>query len=492
MNSDKSKREEINALKKNETWNLTTLPAGKNVIDSNDSDYATDKDTRKSTTGYISKLRNAAVTWSSKRQHAVTFPTTEAEYVAACQATKEAIWIRRLMNDIGESVSMATPPNSDDQSAIKLIHDPEFHNRTKHVDIQFRFMREKFQDGEIEPVYVSTKQREADLLTRVLPRTSFLNLRNLIGMKKKNEINEKFHPKRIPILKISFKSDTYALDTPGRKLDPAARESVLSGICSLPRADLLEILNTLFLSLGDDIARIPALNNFIIAKVEERVQQNTINEPSGKRVKKEQFPSLPPTKGNPLQSSVTVQRKRPCRLVGVQDVESCRTYNVDVSNKFESIANVDDTDMRMDENYSPGADLSLHCMPGPSHEEIQIPNKKPRESKIISNNDEQMDNNEDQRHMQEARKQQVPPITVRNKTLKVIINLLPEIAKIKYEWKDSDVPVTFEQVKSHPYRKQWESAMKDGIQSLYENETETLVPIPEESGIVDCRGFFYY
>ncbi|KAG5895509.1 hypothetical protein JTB14_009220 [Gonioctena quinquepunctata] len=156
-----------------------------------DSDYASDKDTRKSTTGYIFKLCNAAVTWSSKRQHAVTLSTTEAEYVAACQATKEAIRIRRLMNDIGESVSMATPLNIDNQSAIKLIHNPEFHKRTKHVDIQFHFVREKFQDGEIEPVYVSTKLQEADLLTKALPRTSFLNLRNLIGMKKKNEINVK-------------------------------------------------------------------------------------------------------------------------------------------------------------------------------------------------------------------------------------------------------------------------------------------------------------
>ncbi|KAG5861762.1 hypothetical protein JTB14_031983 [Gonioctena quinquepunctata] len=169
-------------------------------------------------------------------------------------------------------------------------------------------------------------------------------------------------PTRIPILKISSKSDTYALDSSGKKLDPAARESVLSGICSLPRADLLEVLNTLFLSLGDDIARIPALNNLVIPKVEEKVQQNTINEPSGKRVKKEQFPSLPPTKGNPLQSSVTVQRKRPCRSVGVQDVDSCSTYYVDVSNKFESIANVDDSDKRMDENHSPGADPSSQCM----------------------------------------------------------------------------------------------------------------------------------
>lgn len=60
-----------------------------------DSVYASDKDTRKSTTGYIFKLSNGAVTWSSKRQQAVTLSTTEAEYVAACQATKEAIWIRR-------------------------------------------------------------------------------------------------------------------------------------------------------------------------------------------------------------------------------------------------------------------------------------------------------------------------------------------------------------------------------------------------------------
>ncbi|KAG5884930.1 hypothetical protein JTB14_001888 [Gonioctena quinquepunctata] len=156
-----------------------------------DWDYSSDKDTRKSTTGYILKLCNGAVTWSSKRQHAVTLSTTEAEYVAACQATKEAIWIRRLMNDIGESVSMGTPLNIDNQSAIKLMHNPEFHNRTKHVDIQFHFVREKFQDGEIEHVYVSTKLQEADLLTKALPRTSFLNSRNLIGMKKKNEINVK-------------------------------------------------------------------------------------------------------------------------------------------------------------------------------------------------------------------------------------------------------------------------------------------------------------
>ncbi|KAG5861871.1 hypothetical protein JTB14_014719 [Gonioctena quinquepunctata] len=156
-----------------------------------DSDYASDEDTRKSTTGYIFNLCNGAITWSSKRQHAVTLSTTEAEYIAACQATKEAIWIRRLMNDIGESVSMAIPLNIDNQSAIKLIHNPEFHNRTKHVDIQFHFVREKFQDGEIEPVYVSTKLQEADPLTKALPRTSFLDLRNLIVMKKKNEINVK-------------------------------------------------------------------------------------------------------------------------------------------------------------------------------------------------------------------------------------------------------------------------------------------------------------
>ncbi|KAG5866599.1 hypothetical protein JTB14_002329 [Gonioctena quinquepunctata] len=140
---------------------------------------------------YREALCNGAETWSSERQHAVTLSTTEAEYVAACQATKEAIWIRRLMNDIGDSVSMATSPNIDNQSAIKLIHNPEFHNRTKHVDIQFHFVRDKFQEGEIGPVYVSTKLQEADPLTKALPRTSFPNLRNLIGMKKKNEINLK-------------------------------------------------------------------------------------------------------------------------------------------------------------------------------------------------------------------------------------------------------------------------------------------------------------
>lgn len=148
-----------------------------------DADYASDKETRRSTTGYVFKASGGPITWSSKRQSGVTLSTTEAEYVAACQATKEAVWLRQLLNNIGVSLKGATPLHIDNQGAIKLIHNPEFHSRTKHVDVQFHFVREKYYSGEISPKYVPTKEQEADFFTKALPKEAFLRLRYLLGMK---------------------------------------------------------------------------------------------------------------------------------------------------------------------------------------------------------------------------------------------------------------------------------------------------------------------
>lgn len=148
-----------------------------------DSDFASDRETRKSTTGYVFKVSGGPITWSSKRQPSVSLSTTEAEYVAACQSTKEAIWLRQLYSDIGEPIDEPTTIHIDNQSAIKLIHNPEFHSRTKHIDIKYHFVREKYETGLILPKYVPTKQQEADLFTKALPSSRFKELCNLLGVK---------------------------------------------------------------------------------------------------------------------------------------------------------------------------------------------------------------------------------------------------------------------------------------------------------------------
>jgi hypothetical protein len=86
-----------------------------------DADYAGDIDSRKSTNGYVSIYSGGAITWASQRQQSVSLSTTEAESVAASQATKEAIWLNRLFDDIAKEHGKPSLL-MDNQSAIRLIH----------------------------------------------------------------------------------------------------------------------------------------------------------------------------------------------------------------------------------------------------------------------------------------------------------------------------------------------------------------------------------
>ena len=147
-----------------------------------DSDYANDLDTRRSTTGYLFQQSGGPVTWNSQRQATVSLSTTEAEYVAASHASKEATWLRHLLQDIGQSAKKPTMIFMDNQSAIRLVHNPKFHKRTKHIDVKYHYIREKYYNGEIDIKYVSTKNQLADILTKPLPKDQFEILRTDIGM----------------------------------------------------------------------------------------------------------------------------------------------------------------------------------------------------------------------------------------------------------------------------------------------------------------------
>lgn len=85
-----------------------------------DSDYAGDTETRRSTTGYVLKLRSTTITWKSQRQNTVTLSTTEAEYVAACHSIKELIWVKRLLRSLTPTIQ-TTLLYIDNQSALRLI-----------------------------------------------------------------------------------------------------------------------------------------------------------------------------------------------------------------------------------------------------------------------------------------------------------------------------------------------------------------------------------
>ena len=146
-----------------------------------DSDFAGDVDKRKSTTGYVFALAGAAVSWVSKLQTIVALSTTEAEYMAATQACKEAIWIQRLLEELGhkqENIALFC----DSQSALHIARNPAFHSRTKHIGVQYHFVREVVEDGRVDIQKIHTNDNLADALTKPINTDKFIWCRSSIGL----------------------------------------------------------------------------------------------------------------------------------------------------------------------------------------------------------------------------------------------------------------------------------------------------------------------
>jgi hypothetical protein len=137
-----------------------------------DADYAGDLDTRRSTTGYVFTLHGGAVSWSSRLQPTVAVSTAEAEYMSAASAVKEALWLTKLLRVFGLKVQ-PVELLSDNQAAIKLIKHPIASMRSKHIDVQHHFVRERAARGEVVFDYCPTSEMVADILTKPLPAMKF-------------------------------------------------------------------------------------------------------------------------------------------------------------------------------------------------------------------------------------------------------------------------------------------------------------------------------
>eukprot|EP00253_Pinus_taeda_P002408 PITA_02408 len=125
-----------------------------------DSDWAGCMDDRKSTLGYSFSMGSATVAWSTNKQSTISLLTTEAEYKAVATATTtcEAIWLRRILEDLHEQQEQPTQLTCDNQSAIQMTKNPVFHNKTMHIDIQYHFVRDLVQQGVIEIEYCRTNK----------------------------------------------------------------------------------------------------------------------------------------------------------------------------------------------------------------------------------------------------------------------------------------------------------------------------------------------
>ena len=99
--------------------------------------------------GFVFTIAGGAVTYSSKKQGSVTLSTTESEYMALLHTLKELIWILRVLKELDHDISNQNTIYIDSQSAIALANNPEHHARTKHIDIQYHFVRNCVEDGTV-------------------------------------------------------------------------------------------------------------------------------------------------------------------------------------------------------------------------------------------------------------------------------------------------------------------------------------------------------
>ena len=127
-------------------------------------------------------MGGGAISWSSKKQPTVTLSSTEAEYIAGAHAAKEDVWLRLLLSELGQDMSSPTTLHVDNQSAMAIARNPEFHERTKHIDVRYHYIRQVVDDGTVHLAYTPTQEQVVDVLTKGLPPASHIKFTGAMGV----------------------------------------------------------------------------------------------------------------------------------------------------------------------------------------------------------------------------------------------------------------------------------------------------------------------
>lgn len=146
-----------------------------------DSDWASDALDRKSYTGFCFVMSGAAVSWQSRKQKTVSLSSTESEYIALSEASREAVYLRNLMYEITGSLCVIDL-HCDNQSALKLASSHQSHNRSKHIDVRYHYVRDVVKNNFVNIKYIPTEDMPADLLTKGVYRLRHYKLMDMLGI----------------------------------------------------------------------------------------------------------------------------------------------------------------------------------------------------------------------------------------------------------------------------------------------------------------------
>jgi len=179
---------------------LTYKKTGKSILGFVDADWANCPNDRKSYTGYAFILGGCPISWESRKQRTVALSSTEAEYMALSEASKEGVYLRHFLSDLGFESLTQVCIKCDNNGARKLAENPVFHGRSKHIDVRHHFVREVLKNEELVIEYASTNEMAADILTKGVSKQKHMKCLELLGILKKTESVNETSPNRGGVL----------------------------------------------------------------------------------------------------------------------------------------------------------------------------------------------------------------------------------------------------------------------------------------------------